>query len=95
MQKMDIKDNVDNMVLQICKYIKASDLSEKEDTEIKLECAMTFLVASIDFTDKPIENVKYILEQHANIVAAIMDETSETIVDYIRGTIQEDRLLWF
>lgn len=93
MQKMDIKDNVDNMVLQICKYIQASDLSDKEYTEIILECAMSFLVASIDFTDEPLQNIEYIIDQHVHSINAIAQETAKTVIDYISGTIQEDRLL--
>ena len=93
MHKMDIKDNVDNMVLQICKYIQASDLSDNEDRELKLECAMTFLVASIDLTDNPIQNIEYIMDQHVKSLNAIAGETAKTVIDYISGRIQEDRLL--
>ena len=93
MKKDDIKENVDNMVFQICKYIKASDLSDKEDTELKLECAMSFLVASIDFTDNPVQNIEYIMDQHVKAINDITHETSKSVIGYILGEIQEDRLL--
>ena len=34
MTKLEIKDNVDEMIVQVARYIKACELSEKEDTEI-------------------------------------------------------------
>ena len=37
MTKLEIKDNVDEMLVQIVKYIKACDLSEDEDTEILID----------------------------------------------------------
>lgn len=93
MKKMDIKDNVDEMVLKICKYIRACDLSDKEDFELKLECAMTLVVAAIDFTDEPIKNMDYIAEQHSQAITAILLETGKTIGEYLKGKIDEDRLI--
>lgn len=93
MKKADIKENVDNMIYKVCEYIKASDLSDKEDTELKLECAMTFLVASIDFTDEPLQNIEYIIDQHVHSINAIAQETAKTVIDYISGEIQENRIL--
>lgn len=93
MKKMDIKDNVDEMVLKICKYIRACDLSDQEDFELKLECAMTLVVAAIDFTDEPIKNMDYIAEQHSRAITAILLETGKTIGEYLKGNIDKERLL--
>ena len=90
---MDIKDNVDEMIFKVCDYIKACDLSDQEDFEIKLECAMTLVVAAIDFTDEPVKNIGYISEQHSRAVTAILLETGKTIGEYIRGNIDKERLL--
>lgn len=93
MKKMDIKDNVDEMILKICEYIKACDLSEREDFELKLECAMTLVVAAIDFTDEPAKNIDYISKQHSEAITAILLETGKTIGEYIKGNIDKERLL--
>lgn len=83
MKKEDIKDNVDEMIIQVARYIKACDLSEDEDTEIKLECALSLLVSAIDFTDNPSKNIKYIAEQQANIFTTFMMASTEVVKDII------------
>jgi len=95
MKKMDIKDNVDEMILKICKYIEACDLSDIEDSELKIESAMTLFVSAIDFTDDPIKNLDYIIKQQSNFLAALTIETTNTIDAYIHGDLDEGRLLWF
>ena len=90
---MDIKDNVDEMIFKICEYIKASNLSDQEVFELKLECAMTLVVAAIDFTDEPLKNMDYIAEQHSRAITAILLETGKTIGEYIKGNIDKKRLL--
>lgn len=93
MKKMDIKDNVDEMVFKICEYIKASNLSDIEDSELKIECAMTLFVSAIDFTDNPIKNIDYIIAQQSNFLAVITVETSNAIKACIQGDLDEGRLL--
>ena len=91
MTKLEIKDNVDEMIVQVAKYIKACDLSDEEDTEIKLECALLLLVSAIDFTDKPIENIDYIVEQQANIFTNFMIASTEAVKSIIKGDLPAKR----
>lgn len=91
MTKLEIKDNVDEMVVQIAKYIKACELSENEDAEIKLEIALSFLVSAIDFTDNPIENIDYIANQQANILTTLMVASSEAVKSIIKGDLPTKR----
>lgn len=93
MKKMDIKDNVDEMILKICEYIKACDLSDKEDSELKIESAMSLFVSAIDFTDDPIKNLDYIIAQQSKFLAAFTIETTNTIDAYIHSDLDEGRLL--
>ena len=93
MKKMDIKDNVDEMIFKICEYIKACDLSDKEDSELKIESAMSLFVSAIDFTDDPIKNLDYIIAQQSKFLAALTIETTNTIDAYIHGDLDEGRLL--
>lgn len=93
MKKMDIKDNVDEMVFKICEYIKTCDLSDKEDSELKIESAMTLFVSAINFTDNPIKNIDYIISQQSEYLAAMTVATTNTIKAYIHGDIDEERLL--
>lgn len=93
MKKMDIKDNVDEMIFKICEYIKACDLSDKEDSELKIESAMSLFVSAIDFTDDPIKNLDYIIAQQSKFLAALMVETTNTIDAYIHGDLDKGRLL--
>lgn len=93
MQKMDIKDNVDEMIFKICKYIQACDISEQEKVELKLESSMSLFIAAIDFTDNPIENLDYIIAQQSKFLTAITVETTNTIKGYINGNIDGSKLL--
>ena len=93
MKKMDIKDNVDEMILKMCEYIKFCDLSEKEDAEIKIESAMSLFVSAIDFTDDPIKNIDYIIAQQSKFLAVLTVETTNTIKDYIHYDLDKGRLL--
>ena len=93
MKKMDIKDNVDKMIFKICEYIKACDLSEKEDAELKIESAMSLFVSAIDFTDDPIKNIDYIIAQQSKFLAVLTVETTNTIAAYMHSDLDEGRLL--
>lgn len=93
MKKYDIKDNVDEMVLQICKYIKSADLSDDEDFEIKMETALSLLAAAIDFTDEPEKNIEYITRQIAKICLIISDLLFDCTENVIKGNIDESRYL--
>lgn len=94
MKKCDIKDNVDGMILQVCKYIKSADLSDEEDFEIKVESALSFLMAAIDFTDNPEENINYISDQLSKIHIIIIKAMSEAAADVVEGNVDESRYLW-
>ena len=94
MKKCEIKDNVDGMILQVCKYIKSADLSDDEDFEIKIESGLSMLVTAIDFTDKPEENIEYITRQISKITMItnrLMYDVAENVV---KGNIDESRYLW-
>jgi len=91
MTKLEIKDNVDEMIVQIAKYIKACDLSEDEDTEIKLECALSFLISAINFTDNPTENIDYIIQQQADIQTIFIIESTKAIKHIIKGDLPAKR----
>lgn len=93
MKKCDIKDNVVEMILQVCKYIKSADLSDEEDFEIKVESALSFLMAAIDFTDKPEEHMNYIADQLSKIHITIIMAMSEAAADVVKGNIDESRYL--
>lgn len=93
MKKYDIKDNVDELILQVCKYIKSADLSENEDFEIKVESALSLLAAAIDFTDKPDENIDYILNQIEDIDSIIYNLLFNAAKDVINGNVDESRYL--
>lgn len=93
MKKDDIKDNVDEMILQVCKYIKSADLSDKDDFEIKVETALSLLAAAIDFTDEPDENIGYIMTQISNICIAVNDLLFDCAENVIKGNIDEGRYL--
>lgn len=93
MKKDDIKDNVDEMILQVCKYIKSADLSEKDDFEIKVETGLTLLAAAIDFTDKPEEHITYIVEQICKISVITSDLLFNCAKDVINGNVDESRYL--
>ena len=93
MKKCEIKDNVDGMILQVCKYIKSADLSDDEDFEIKIESGLSMLVTAIDFTDKPEENIEYITRQISKITMItnrLMYDVAENVV---KGNIDESRYL--
>ena len=94
MKKYDIKDNVDEMILQICKYIKSADLSDKDDFEIKIETAMSILASAIDFTDKPEKNMEYITRQITKITMITNDLLLNAATNVINGNVDESRYLW-
>ena len=90
MKKDDIKENVDEMLLKICEYIKAADLSDDEDVQIKIESAMSIIVSAIDYTDKPKENIDYIADQQSKILdlitLSLVDVTTDILFDkYDKG----------
>lgn len=91
MTKLEIKDNVDEMIVQVARYIKACDLSDKEDTEIKLECALSFLISAIDFTDNPIENIDYIADQQSDIFTTFVMASTEAVASIIKGDLPAKR----
>lgn len=93
MKKLDIKHNVDEMIFQVCKYIKSADLSEKEDSEIKVEEALSLLTATIDFTDKPDENLEYISKQILEISTIIFESLLDVSKDVITGNVDESRFI--
>lgn len=93
MKKCDIKDNVDEMILQVCKYIKSADLSDDEDFEIKVETALSLLAAAIDFTDRPDENIVHIVKQIEKISIIITDMLFEAAKNVINGNVDESRYL--
>lgn len=90
MKKADIKENVDEMLLKICQYIKAADLSDDEDKEIRIESALSLIVSAIDYTDKPKENIDYIADQQSKILhlitLALVDVTTDILMEnYDKG----------
>ena len=90
MKKEDIKENVDEMLLKICEYIKAADLSDDEEVEIKIESALSIIVSAIDYTDKPKENIDYIADQQSKILhlitLSLVDVTTDILFDkYDKG----------
>lgn len=91
MKKKEIKNNVDEMIVQVAKYIKACDLSENEDAEIKLECALSLFVSAIDFTDNPMENIDYIAEQQANMLTTFMVASADAVKSIIKGDLPAKR----
>lgn len=93
MKKDDIKDNVDEMILQVYKYIKSADLSDKDDFEIKVETALSLLASAIDFTDKPDEHITYIVEQIGKISVITSDLLFDCAKNVIKGNIDESRYL--
>lgn len=93
MKKLDIKHNVDEMIFQVCKYIKSADLSENEDSEIKIESALSLITSSIDFTDKPDENLEYISKQILEISTIIFESLLDVSKDVITGNVDESRFL--
>lgn len=93
MKKYDIKDNVDEMILQVSKYIKSADLSDKDDFEIKVEAALSLLAAAIDFTDKPDEHITYIVEQIAKISIITNALLFDCAKNVIKGNVDESRYL--
>lgn len=93
MKKYDIKDNVDEMILQVCKYIKSADLSDDEDFEITMETALSILASAIDFTDEPEKNIEYIKRQIAKICMIISDLLLDCAENVIIGNVDESRYL--
>lgn len=93
MKKCDIKDNVDEMILQVCIYIKSADLSDDEDFAIKVETALSLLTAAIDFTDRPDENIVHIVKQIEKISMITTDMLFEVAKNVIKGNIDESRYL--
>lgn len=91
MTKSDIKDTVDEMLKQVVEYIKACDLSNKEDSEIKLESALSLLVSAIDFTDEPNKNIDYIAEQLASIQTTFLMESAKAVAHIIKDDIPAKR----
>ena len=91
MKKEDIKDKVDEMLVQIVKYIKACDLSDKEDCEIKLESALSLLISAIDFTDNPNDNIDYIVDQVAEIQTNFILATTEAVTSIVKGDLPAKR----
>lgn len=94
MKKDDIKDNVDEMILQVCKYIKSADLSDEDDFAIKIESGLSLLTAAIDFTDKPKENILYIAEQLEKISMITVRMLSDAARNVVNGNVDESRYLW-
>lgn len=93
MKKYDIKDNVDEMILQICKYIKSADLSDEDDFAIKIESGLTLLTSAIDFTDKPDENILYIAEQLEKISMITVYMLLDAARNVVNGNVDESRYL--
>ena len=84
MKKDDIKENVDNMLIKVLEYIKACDLSDEDDFNIKLESAMSILMSAIDITDNQAKNLEYIIDQQANIITLITVTMTDAIMEIIR-----------
>ncbi len=91
MKKEDIKENVDNMLLKICEYIKAANLSDDEEVEIKIESALSIIVSTIDYTDKPNENIDYIVDQQSKILHLITLSLVDVTTDILFGKYDKGR----
>ena len=91
MKKEDIKDNVDNMLLKICEYIKAANLSDDEEVEIKIESALSIIVSAIDYTDKPNENIDYIADQQSKNLHLITLSLVDVTTDILLGKYDKGR----
>lgn len=96
MKKDDIKDNVDKMILQVCKYIKAADLSDEDDFAIKIESGLSILTSAINFPDeiKNEEDINNIVNQISEISFAVMSGLTAASKLYKSGNIDKDCLLW-
>lgn len=95
MQKKDIKENVDDMILQMCRYIKACDLSDKEDREIKIESAATIITSAIDITDSPKDNQEYIANQIGDVLAAVTILIKHAFREIVSDNYDKDNIIWF
>lgn len=93
MKKYDIKDNVDEMILQVYKYIKSADLSDEDDFAIKIESGLSLLTSAIDFTDKPDENIVYIVNQIEKIINITTDLLFDAARNVVNGNVDESRYL--
>lgn len=91
MKKEDIKENVDNMLLKICEYIEAADLSDEEEVEIKIESALSLIVSAIDYTDKAKENIDYIADQQSKILNLITLSLVDVTIDILCGKYDKGR----
>ena len=91
MKKEDIKENVDEMLLKICEYIKADDLSDDEEVEIKIESALSIIVSAIDYTDKPNKNIDYIVDQQSKILHLITLSLVDVTTDILFGKYDKGR----
>lgn len=47
-KKVKVKAQAEEMLLQILRYIKAENLSDKEDFELKVELASSIITSAID-----------------------------------------------
>lgn len=93
MKKDDIKDNVDNMLIQVVKYIQATELSEDEEFQIKLESAMSLLVSALDIPDDPAHHIDDLLKQTSHMLTVITITMTDLIHNIVKGDIQEDRMI--
>lgn len=95
MTKDDIKDNVDNMILQICKYIKVAELSNEDDFAIKVESGLSLLVSAIDMPEDinniKTDELKHVAHQIAKIVKVVEYALVVSTTDYCMGLVSEDR----
>ena len=82
------------MLLKICEYIKAANLSDDDDIEIKIESAMSLIVSAIDFTDNPSENVVYISDQQAKIINLMINVLVDATIDVLMGNYDRGRMIW-
>ncbi len=95
MQKMDIKDTVDDMILQVCKFIKEAELSNEDDFAIKVESGLSLLVSAIDMPED-INNIKtdelnHAAKQIAKIIKVVEYALLRSTAEYCMGNISEDR----
>lgn len=93
MKKLDIKDNVDEMIYKICEYIKACDLSDEEECQIKIESAASILFSILDITEDPKNNIDYMLRQFAEIDTHLIMLIINTIHDIVDGNIDVERFI--
>ena len=95
MTKDDIKDNFDNMILQVCKYIKAAGLSNEDDFAIKVELGLSLLVSAIDMPEDinniKTDELKHAAHQIAKIVKVVEYALVASTTDYCMGLVSEDR----